>query len=150
VKPKTDSWRVDETSMKVKKQWVYLSRAVDSRGNTLDFFFSPKRDATASKAFLLKTLTTSHTNSPRVITVDVLPDRTADTSAAWMAVHPEIELVSRDRGGDYASAATDAPQAKQCADLFQLLANLGKALEGVLSRHLAAHRHAQRAKAMLA
>jgi hypothetical protein len=32
--------------------------------------------------------------------VDVLPDRTADTSAAWMATHPEIEVVSRDRGGD--------------------------------------------------
>ena len=32
--------------------------------------------------------------------LDVLSDRTADTSAAWMAVHPEIELVSRDRGGD--------------------------------------------------
>jgi transposase len=35
--------------------------------------------------------------------LDVLPDRTADTSATWMATHPEIELVSRDRGGDYAS-----------------------------------------------
>jgi transposase len=38
--------------------------------------------------------------------LDVLPDRTAASAAAWMAAHPEIELVSRDRGGDYASAAT--------------------------------------------
>jgi len=37
--------------------------------------------------------------------LDVLPDRTADTSAAWMAKHPEIEIVSRDRGGDSAAAA---------------------------------------------
>src|SRR5262249_1842774 len=40
--------------------------------------------------------------------LDVLADRTADTSAAWMAAHPEIELVSRDRGGDYAAAARRA------------------------------------------
>ena len=37
--------------------------------------------------------------------LDVLPDRTAETSAAWMQEHPEIEIVSRDRGGDYAAAA---------------------------------------------
>jgi transposase len=54
--------------------------------------------------------------------IDVLPDRKAETSAAWMATHPEIELVSRDRGGDYASAAASAaPQAVQCADRFHLL-----------------------------
>jgi transposase len=74
-------------------------------------------------------------------TIDVLPDRKAETSAAWMEAHPEIELVSRDRAGDYASAAaTGAPQAVQCADRFHVLKNLGEALEGLLARHLAAHR----------
>jgi transcriptional regulator with XRE-family HTH domain len=74
--------------------------------------------------------------------IDVLPDRKAETSAVWMAAHPEIAFVSRDRGGDYASAAaTGAPQAIQCADRFHLLKNLGEALEGVLARHLAAHRN---------
>jgi transposase len=73
--------------------------------------------------------------------IDLLPDRSAATSAAWMRTHPEIELVSRDRGGDYAYAvASGAPQAKQCADRFHLIKNLGEALEGVLARHLAAHR----------
>src|SRR5215469_710007 len=38
-------------------------------------------------------------------TVDLLPVRNVETAAAWMAAHPEIDLVSRDRGGDYASAA---------------------------------------------
>lgn len=53
--------------------------------------------------------------------LDVLPDRTADTSAAWMAAHPELEVVSRDRGGDYAAAARKAaPQATQIADRFHL------------------------------
>jgi transposase len=73
--------------------------------------------------------------------IDLLPDREAETSAAWMATHPEIVLVSRDRGGDYASAAASgAPQAIQCADRFHVMKNLGEALEGVLARHLAAHR----------
>ncbi len=76
--------------------------------------------------------------------IDVLPDRTASTSAAWIADHPEIELVSRDRGGEYASAAREsAPQAIQCADRFHLLKNLGEALEGLLAHHLALERKRQ-------
>ncbi len=70
LKTATDSWRVDETYIKVKKEWVYLYRAVDSQGNTLDFFFSSTRDAKAAKSFLLKTRTASHTAEPRVINVD--------------------------------------------------------------------------------
>lgn len=73
--------------------------------------------------------------------LDVLPERTAETSATWMATHPELEIVSRDRGGDYAAAAQlSVPQATQCADRFHLMQNVSKSLEGFLSRHLAAHR----------
>jgi transposase len=76
--------------------------------------------------------------------LEVLPDRTAETATAWMAAHPEIELVSRDRGGDYASAAAaGAPQAVQCADRFHILKNLGEAVEGCVARHLAAKRKTQ-------
>lgn len=70
--------------------------------------------------------------------IDVLADRKAETAATWMASHPEIKLVSRDRGADYASAAAvGAPQAVQCTDRFHILKNLGEALEGWLARHLA-------------
>jgi transposase len=73
--------------------------------------------------------------------LDVLPDRKAETAATWMKSHPEIRVVSRDRGGDYARAAqASLPQAIQCADWFHLMTNLSKPLEGFLSRHLAAHR----------
>lgn len=65
-----DSWRVDETYIKVKGQWKYLYRAVDSQGNTLDFLLSAKRDAVAAERFWRKTLNASHTQSPRVINVD--------------------------------------------------------------------------------
>jgi len=73
--------------------------------------------------------------------VDLLSDRKAETSAAWMRQHPDLMAVSRDRGGDYASAAAaGAPQALECADRFHLLKNLGEALEDVLARHLSAAR----------
>jgi IS6 family transposase len=44
------SWRVDETYVKVKGRWMYLYRAVDSRGQTIDFLLSAKRDAEAANA----------------------------------------------------------------------------------------------------
>ena len=67
--------------------------------------------------------------------LDVLADRAAETSAAWMATHPEIELVSRDRGGDYAAAARKAaPAATQTADRFHIYKNLTEAVELALAR----------------
>jgi transposase len=77
--------------------------------------------------------------------VDLLPDRKAETSVAWMRQQLDLMVVSRDRGGEYASAATQAaPQALQCADRFHLLKNLGEALEGFLAHHLAAERKCHR------
>src|SRR4028119_408897 len=69
LKSTNDSWRVDETYIKVKGQWKYLYRAVDSSGNTLDFMLSAKRDARAAERFFRKTLSASHTQAPRVINV---------------------------------------------------------------------------------
>ena len=71
--PTNDSWRVDETYIKVKGQWRYLYRAVDSAGNTLDFLLSAKRDARAAKRFFYKTLKATHNQQPRVVTVDKNP-----------------------------------------------------------------------------
>lgn len=67
--------------------------------------------------------------------LDVLPDRTTETSATWMAAHPELDIVSRDRGGDYAAAARKAaPQATQTADRFHVMKNLTEAVELTLAR----------------
>ena len=67
----------------------------------------------------------------------VSPDRQAETAAAWMAAHPEITHVSRDRGTEYASAAsTGAPQAIQVADRFHLCQNLSDAVQRLLARVL--------------
>jgi transposase, IS6 family len=70
LKATNDSWRVDETYIKVKKVWMYLYRAVDSQGNTLEFLLSPKRDTEAAKRFFSKALAVTHASTPRVITVD--------------------------------------------------------------------------------
>ena len=67
------SWRVDETYIKVKDRWTYLYRAVDSRGQTIDFLLSGKRDAAAARRFFRKALKQSHTVRPRTITVDKNP-----------------------------------------------------------------------------
>ena len=49
LKTTNDSWRVDETYVRVKGKWVYLYRPVDSTGATIDFLLSAKRDAAAAK-----------------------------------------------------------------------------------------------------
>lgn len=70
--------------------------------------------------------------------IDLLPDRQAETAATWMAAHPEITHVSRDRGSEYASAASaGAPQAIQVADRFHVAKNLSEAVQDLLAR---AHR----------
>jgi transposase len=67
--------------------------------------------------------------------IDLLPDRRAETSAAWMRDNPEIQVVSRDRASGYASAAAEAaPQAIQVADRFHVCKNLTEATQLLLSR----------------
>ena len=73
LKATNDSYRVDETYIKIKKQWSYLYRAVDSTGATLDFMLSATRDADAAERFFRQVLQAAHTNIPRVITVDKNP-----------------------------------------------------------------------------
>jgi transposase, IS6 family len=73
LKATNGSYRVDETYIKIKKQWYYLYRAVDSTGATLDFMLSPTRDADAAERFFRKVLAARHTATPRVITVDQNP-----------------------------------------------------------------------------
>src|SRR5271166_3039403 len=70
LRPTNDSWRVDETYIRVKGKWVYLYRAVDSSGATIDFLLSAKRDAAAAERFLGKALGGENHPAPRVINTD--------------------------------------------------------------------------------
>ncbi|CUB58654.1 Integrase core domain protein [Bacillus subtilis] len=73
LKQTNDSWRVDETYIKIKGKWMYLYRAVDSEGNTIDFYLSKFRNHKAAKRFFKKALQSFHASKPHVITVDKNP-----------------------------------------------------------------------------
>ena len=68
-----DSYRIDETYVRVGGAWKYLYRGVDSSGKTLDFLLRSKRDKAAAIAFFRKVLASSHTTSPRVMNVHKNP-----------------------------------------------------------------------------
>ena len=65
-----DSWRVDETYVKVRGKWMYLYRAVDSSGQTLDFLLNETRSTRAAKRFFRRVLGRPNISAPRVINVD--------------------------------------------------------------------------------
>jgi transposase-like protein len=73
---------VDETYIRVKGKWVYLYRAVDSSGATIDFLLSAKRDAAAAERFLAKALGGENRDFPTEI----------------RGGRPQYEWLSRDHG----------------------------------------------------
>lgn len=68
--------------------------------------------------------------------VEVLPERNAKCVEQWLKAHPGVEIISRDRAGEYAAGASaGAPEAIQVADRFHLLKNLGDTLTEALKQH---------------
>src|SRR5919204_3526784 len=56
LRPVGTSWRVDETYIRVAGKWLYLYRAIDNFGATVDFYLSETRDEAAARLFLRKAL----------------------------------------------------------------------------------------------
>jgi len=71
----------------------------------------------------------------RGVPIDLLPDRSVETVSQWLQGHPSIEIISRDRASEYATAARkSAPQAIQVADRWHLAKNLTESLSTLLTR----------------
>jgi transposase, IS6 family len=98
-----DSYRVDETYIKVKGAWKYLYRALDSTGQTIDFMLSAKKDTKAAKRFFRKMPKAPKHQSPRVINVvrnNAYPPAIEELKEEGMlAMTSQASSVSRRRGG---------------------------------------------------
>jgi transposase len=80
--------------------------------------------------------------------IDLLPERSVETVAAWLQKHPSIEGVSRDGSSEYASAIkTGAPQARQVSDRWHLVKNLAQCVSVQFAQSLAQLRRAETAAA---
>ena len=90
-----NSWKLDETYVKIKGQWKYLYRAVDKEGHTLDFYLSAYRDQLAALRFLKKLILARHTITPRVINTDENPAYAPAITSAKKANHLTNETEHR-------------------------------------------------------
>jgi transposase-like protein len=70
--PRSGSWRVDETYVRVGGRWKYLFRAVDRHGQLIDFMLSERRNTGAAYRFLRKSLKTMRDHPPSSSTTDRL------------------------------------------------------------------------------
>ena len=119
LKACNDSWRGDETYIKVKKVWMYLYRAVDSEGNTREFLLSQTRDAEAAKRFFAKALHSTTGSAPQAQPVQeqveepwALPDPTTTKSAP--------RVINVDKNAAYPKAIADLKAAGTLPESVEL------------------------------
>jgi transposase-like protein len=94
-RPVGQSWRMDETYIKVGGQWKYLYRAVDKAGGTVDFLLRARRDKVAARRYLEKAI--GNNGEPESITID----KSGANLAALDALNAEREMPIRIRQVKY-------------------------------------------------
>jgi transposase-like protein len=87
----TGRWHMDETYIKVRGRWMYLYRAIDSNGDTVEFWFSERRNLIAAKRFLRKALT-RHGRPERIVI-----DGSQTNREAILSCDAESRLQNRSR-----------------------------------------------------
>jgi transposase-like protein len=95
---------VDETYVKIKKAWTDLYRAVDSQGNTIEFFLSPTRDAEAAKRFFCKALHVTPSSTPQACLVQ---EQVAQPTVSVHFTLPAPRVITVDKNAAYPKAITD-------------------------------------------
>ena len=93
-----DRWFVDETYVKIARQWVYLYRAIDQFGQVIDVLVAEKRDMAATRRFFTRAL--EHRPSPTEVTTD--------RAAAYPRVLDELVPAARHVTEQYANNAIEA------------------------------------------
>ncbi len=117
LKACNDSWRVDETYIKIKKVWTYLYRAVDSEGNTLEFLLSSTRDAEAAKRFFLKALPSPAGSAPQAHPFE---EQVAEPTSMANPVTPTPRVIHVDKNAAYPKAMAELKAAGQLPESVQL------------------------------
>lgn len=84
-RPVNGSWRMDETYIKLNGKWIYLYRAVDSTGNTVDFLLRARRDVNSAKAFFRKAFKSN--SLPEKVTMD----KSGANKAAIDSINQDLE-----------------------------------------------------------
>jgi putative transposase len=84
-RPVNGSWRMDETYIKLNGKWIYLYRAVDSHGNTVDFLLRARRDTDAARAFFKKAF--KFNLLPKKVTLD----KSGSNKAAIDSLNEDLE-----------------------------------------------------------
>src|SRR5947209_8808041 len=119
LKACNDSWKVDETYVKIRKSWMYLYRAVDSKGNTLEFLLSTTRDAEAAKRFFVKALHSSACSTPHVRPLEErVAQLTAQTAPTTTRSAPRV--INVDKHAAYPKAMADLKTAGLLAESVEL------------------------------
>ena len=91
--PVKGSWRMDETYIKVKGEWRYLYRAVDTDGHTIDFLLCKNRDKAAAERFFKKSIRSSR--KPTKVTIDKSGSNCAALHQINQTLEPDQRIVIR-------------------------------------------------------
>jgi putative transposase len=83
-KPVGSSWRMDETYIRLNGEWIYLYRAVDKEGDTIDFLLRAKRDKAAAKSFFKKSI--KENGRPDSVTID----KSGSNTAALKSINDDL------------------------------------------------------------
>ena len=89
-KPVGQSWKLNETYIKVKGQWKYLYRAIDNEGQTVDFILIAKRDKKAAIQFMQKAIGAN--GEPEKVNFDKNGANTAALKAYNEETGPKVEI----------------------------------------------------------
>ena len=136
-----DSWRVDETYIKIKGTWTYLYRAVDSEGNTLEFLLSPTRDAEAAKRFFVKALRSAAGSTPQVHPIE---EQVAEPTAAANPATSVPRVINVDKNAAYPKAIAELKAAGILPEAVEL--RQVKYLNNIVEQDHRAHQTARQAR----